>query len=167
VKQAALPSLPMSTASAAFPGAALASETFILPWMKATKQTENLRPRRGVGRRERRLGPLKEGFFMPPHGVATWMISRRWLSLLQMTNPELVELLKDLVVDPPGFDWSHFLGLGGEDSEDDVAGEPNAGGDGGFEEIHLGHGLDFALHYIPHSDNTISTSSLHNALAPV
>jgi hypothetical protein len=128
---------------------------------------KNFQPKRGVGRRERCLGPPKDGFFMPPKGVATWMISRRWLNLLQMTNPELVELLKGLVVDPPGFDWNHFLGLGGEVSEDEGAGEAGGGSHDGFEGIHLGHGLDFAQHYIPHSDNTISTSSLHNALAPV
>lgn len=127
----------------------------------------NFRPKRGVGRRERCFGPPKDGFFMPPKGVASWMISRRWLSLLQMTNPELVELLKDLVIDPPGFDWGQFLGLGGEESEDEGTSEADGGGDGGFEGIHLGHGLDFAQHYIPHSDNTTSTSSLHNALAPV
>jgi len=128
---------------------------------------KTLRPKRGLGRRERCLGPPKDGFFMPPKGVATWMISRRWLDLLQTTNPELVELLKDLVVDPPGFDWSHFLGLGAEDSEDESGGEADGSGQGGFDGIHFGHGLDFAMHYIPHSDNHVSTSSLHNALAPV
>ena len=128
---------------------------------------KNFRPKRGVGRRERCLGPPKDGFFMPPKGVATWMISRRWLNSLQMTNPELVELLKDLVVDPPGFDWSQFLGLGGEGSEDEGMGEVDGDGQRAFDGIHLGHGLDFALHYIPHSDNTTSTSSLHNALAPM
>lgn len=124
------------------------------------------RPRRGVGRKARRLGPPKDGFFMPPKGVASWMISRRWLNGLQMTNPELMGLLSDLVEDPPGFDWSQFLALGGEDSEDEVVGD--GGNAPGFDEIHsMGHGLDFTHHYIPHSDNTISTSSLHNALAPV
>jgi len=82
-----------------------------------------------------------------------------------MTNPELVELLKDLVVDPPGFDWSQFLGLGTEESEEEELGEIDRGEDGGFNGIHFGHGLDFVQHYIPQSDNTISTSSLHNALA--
>jgi hypothetical protein len=128
---------------------------------------KNFRPKRGVGRRERCLGPPKDGFFMPPKGVATWMISRRWLNLLQMTNPELVELLKDLVVDPPGFDWSRVFGLGMEESGDEGTGGATGGGNGEFDGIHLGHGLDFAQHYIPHSENTITTSSLHNALAPV
>lgn len=128
---------------------------------------KNSRPKRGAGRKERCLGPPKEGFFMPPKGVASWMISRRWSNLLQTTNPELVELLKDLVVDPPGFDWSQFLALGAEESEGEDVGEPDGVGDGGFDGIHFGHGLDFAQHYIPHADNTISTSSLHNALAPL
>lgn len=130
------------------------------------------RPRRGVGRKERCLGPLKDGFFMPPKGVASWMISRRWLNQLHMTNPELVELLKDIVVDPPGFDWNKFLVLGGETSDDDGdSGNGGAlgGGEGEFDDIHLGHGHghEFPQLYLPHCDNTISTSSLHNALAPV
>lgn len=131
---------------------------------------KNFRPRRGVGRKERCLGPLKDGFFMPPKGVASWMISRRWLNEFQMTHPDLVELLKDIVVDPPGFDWGQFLILGEENSDDEGdCGGMIGGGEGGFDGIHLGHGHghEFEQLYLPHCDNTISTSSLHNALAPV
>jgi hypothetical protein len=91
--------------------------------------SKTFRPKRGGGRKERCLGPPKDGFFMPPKGVASWMISRRWLNLLQTTNPELVELIKDLVVDPPGFDWSQFLVFGAESEDEDVGGA-HGGSDG-------------------------------------
>lgn len=129
---------------------------------------KNFRPKRGIGRRERCLGPLKDGFFMPPKGVASWMVSRRWVSSLQMTNPELVTLLKDIVVDPPGFDWGQFTGLGSAESDEEgMRGNIGSEGVGGYDDIHFGHELEFEHHqYVPHSDN-VGTSSLHNALAPV
>lgn len=123
------------------------------------------KPKRGVGRRERCIGPVKSGFYMPPKGIASWMISQRWLNGLQITSPDLVELLKDLVHDPPGFDWSRFLALGGEDSEAEDIGQDMPTGMIDFDDIHLGHTLDFASQYIPQRDTTTTTSSLHNALA--
>ncbi|KAJ6628778.1 hypothetical protein B0H10DRAFT_1777225 [Mycena sp. CBHHK59/15] len=75
------------------------------------------RPKRGVGRRERFMGPPKEGFHLPPKGVASWMLSKRWLSSVQAEHPDLPNLLNNIVVDPPGFDWTRFFELGPETDE--------------------------------------------------
>ncbi|THH15382.1 hypothetical protein EW146_g5087 [Bondarzewia mesenterica] len=83
------------------------------------KLDKSLKPKRGVGRRERSEGPPKAGFYLPPKGVADWMISRRWLRDMQAVHPELLSLLKDIVVDPLGFDWTRFDALGYE-SEDEL-----------------------------------------------
>lgn len=123
------------------------------------------RPKRGVGRRERCIGPVKAGFYMPPKGVASWMISRRWLNGLQMTSPDLVEVLKGLVHDPPGFDWGRFIALGGEDSEAEDMGQDLPSEIIDFNGIPLGHPLDFTSQYVPQHDTTTATSSLHHALA--
>ncbi|KAH9951694.1 hypothetical protein B0H21DRAFT_783446 [Amylocystis lapponica] len=76
------------------------------------------KPKRGVGRKERCMGPHKDGFLIPPKGVSSWMISHRWIHAVQISQPDLLESLKDLVVDPPGFDWNQFLGLGAESDDD-------------------------------------------------
>lgn len=74
--------------------------------------------------------------------------------------------MKDIVVDPSGFDWNLFPGLGGEDSDDDAAAA--AGDQLEFDGIHFGHGLGFMQpQYIQHCATNTITSSLHNALAPV
>lgn len=84
----------------------------------------SLKPKRGVGRMERCLGPPKDGVYMPPKGIASWMVSRRWLKRLRDNHPELVELLDGLVVDPPGFDWGQFTVLGVEsDSDGEMRGD--------------------------------------------
>ncbi|KAF8557004.1 hypothetical protein OG21DRAFT_430135 [Imleria badia] len=74
------------------------------------------RPRRGVGRRERYVGAPKEGIAVPPKGVASWMVSKGWMRVMGASHGEVVGLLKDVVVDPAGFDWARFDALG-EDSE--------------------------------------------------
>lgn len=74
----------------------------------------SMQPKRGSGRKTRRQGPPKDGFYMPPSGVASWMISKRWLRNMQANHPELLELLPAIVVDPEGFDWSKFVAFGPE-----------------------------------------------------
>lgn len=74
--------------------------------------------KRGVGKKERRKGPPKDEFVLPPEGIATWMVSKRWYKASLMTHPDLPTLLNKLIVDAPGFDWFNFHELG-EDSEDD------------------------------------------------
>lgn len=79
------------------------------------------KPKRGVGRKERRVGPPREEFCLPPQGIASWMISRRWRNASLNIYPDLPETLSKLVVDPPGFNWTHFHDLGevSADSEDE------------------------------------------------
>lgn len=80
------------------------------------------KPKRGVGRKERRVGPPKEEFRLPPRDIATWMISRRWYKASLKVYSDLPETLNKLIVDPPGFNWTHFHDLGEEsaDSEDEA-----------------------------------------------
>ena len=100
-----------------------------LPWRSSRLQRfysaldddERLeKPKRGMGKKERYRGPNKEGFFIPPKGVASWMISKRWMRSSQTKHPDLPDVLKKIVVDPPGFDWDHFLTLGEETDLDEI-----------------------------------------------
>ncbi|KAJ7781084.1 hypothetical protein B0H16DRAFT_1497024 [Mycena metata] len=78
------------------------------------------RPKRGVGRRERFIGPHKEGFHLPPKGVASWMVSRRWVFASQVGHPDLGDALRELVFDAPGWDWTRFGELGAETDNEEV-----------------------------------------------
>lgn len=62
------------------------------------------KPKRGVGKKDRAVGPLKEGFCLPPKGVASWMISRRWIAETQLTRSDLPRWLESIVNDLPDFD---------------------------------------------------------------
>ncbi|KAG2156200.1 hypothetical protein DEU56DRAFT_766006 [Suillus clintonianus] len=121
------------------------------------KADNSQKPRRGVGRRERFHGLPKEGVILPPKGVATWMISKRWISVMQASHLEVLSSLKDVVMDSVGFDWSQFHALG-EESEDE-----------GRLDMARHHDMMIThngLHFT-HSDDstTISAiSSLYNAL---
>ncbi|OAX44515.1 hypothetical protein K503DRAFT_764929 [Rhizopogon vinicolor AM-OR11-026] len=120
------------------------------------EKADNLqKPRRGVGRKERSRGPPKEGVLLPPKGVATWMISKRWVSEMQASHLEVLSSLKDIVVDPSGFEWSQFHSLG-EESEDE--GRLDMG-----QHMMVDHNT---LHFThPHNSTAMSvSSSLHNAL---
>ncbi|PFH51403.1 hypothetical protein AMATHDRAFT_74957 [Amanita thiersii Skay4041] len=123
---------------------------------------KSTKPKRGLGKKGRRTGALKEGFYLPPKGVATWMISRRWLHGTQHTHPDLPEILNGLVDDPPGFDWDQFDVLGLEsDIERDDHDEQQQQGGLQLHDIHM-HELQNALQMPqPHYS---STSSLNYAL---
>ncbi|KAJ7180260.1 hypothetical protein C8R43DRAFT_395004 [Mycena crocata] len=105
----------------------------------------NCRPKRGTGRRERFIGPHKEGFHLPPKGIASWMVSRRWVFAAQAEHSDVLDALKMLVFNPPGFDWTRFLELGAETDESED------------ERHHIILQPPPVLHY--------TTSSLHCALA--
>ncbi|KAK2466118.1 hypothetical protein APHAL10511_001760 [Amanita phalloides] len=79
---------------------------------------KSAKPKRGIGKRDRCTGPPKDGFHLPPKGVATWMVSRKWIGAAQRGLPDLPETLSKLIVDPPGFDWEHFEALGMESGEE-------------------------------------------------
>jgi hypothetical protein len=74
--------------------------------------------KRGIGKKERCRGPDKEVFCMPPKGVATWMISKRWINVSKRAHPDLPAVLKTMAVDSPDFDGNQ-LGVLGEDSDDE------------------------------------------------
>ncbi|KAI0687210.1 hypothetical protein BC835DRAFT_1419924 [Cytidiella melzeri] len=82
------------------------------------QRVSNNKPRRPLARKERCIGPPKDGFVLPPQGVATWMISRRWIKENRDTHPDLEDLLRGLVSDPSGFDWSGFDALGEQSEEE-------------------------------------------------
>lgn len=95
---------------------------------------KSTKPKRGFGRLGRTEGPPKDTF--PPKGIASWMISRRWLRDVQMAHPEVLRAVQELVYDPPGFDWTKFGALGYETDDERVAVDPNT----------VRHGAQFASH---------------------
>ncbi|RDB22541.1 hypothetical protein Hypma_010034 [Hypsizygus marmoreus] len=100
------------------------------------KVDKSSKPKRGSGKRERCTGPPKEGFHLPPQGVATWMISRQWINATQLQYPDLPDALSKLVLDPPGFDWDQFDALG---EESDVSGDELQTIDGQHPYLHSHH----------------------------
>ncbi len=81
---------------------------------------KSAKPKRGVGRRVRREGLPKDGLFLPPKGVARWMVSRKWRQETEAMRPDLVDALRDLIVDPvePEPEVAQMM-LGPEDSEEE------------------------------------------------
>lgn len=79
---------------------------------------KSTRPKRGVGKRLRVTGPVQESV-LPPKGVATWMISRRWYKVTKATYPDLPERLQALVIDESGQWDSGRVKILGEESDSD------------------------------------------------
>jgi hypothetical protein len=75
------------------------------------------KPKRGVGKKERSRGPNKDGFQLPPKGVASWMISKRWVAASQRMYPDLLQVLKTISTDQPDC-WDHLMALGEESSDE-------------------------------------------------
>jgi hypothetical protein len=80
--------------------------------------------KRGVGKKERQTGPLKEGFHLPPKGIASWMISKRWMKAAQQEHHDLPNVLRRLIEEPAGFE-SRRLDILGEGSGDDSDPRPS------------------------------------------
>lgn len=100
-----------------FPWRSLRLQRFFDALDEEDRVDNTQRPRRGVGRKERFPGRVKEGILIPPKGVASWMISKRWMEMMEGSHGgEVVGLLKEVVVEPVGFDWGRFDMLG-EESE--------------------------------------------------
>lgn len=87
----------------------------------------NTKLKRGAGKKERRVGPPKEGFILPPEGVSTWMISKRWYNSLLTTRPDLPSLLSKRITDAPDFDWVNFHQLGEDSSDEQDVSPPSIG----------------------------------------
>jgi hypothetical protein len=74
------------------------------------------KPKRGLGKKGRVVGAPREGFHLPPKGVSSWMISKRWIKESMATYPELLNTLSSIVDDSGVLDWKQFQYLG-EDSD--------------------------------------------------
>ncbi|KAI0320686.1 hypothetical protein OF83DRAFT_1103745 [Amylostereum chailletii] len=111
------------------------------------------KPKRGSGRQNRNEGTPKDGFSMPPRGVGSWMISRRWLRDIQLAHSEVLGTLQGLIDDKPGFDWIHCDVLGYE--SDDESNDMTRG-------VLRNHGSSMLS-----NTNNVGYSSLLDALQPV
>jgi len=116
---------------------------------------KDMKPKRGLGRRDRNEGPLKDSLTFPPKGIASWMISRRWLRDVQIAHPEVLHAVQELVYDPPGFDWTKFDVFGYETDDERVSIGPNT----------VQHGVQYTSHPSAFSSSTTSYA-LVDALAP-
>ncbi|KAI0775916.1 hypothetical protein BD413DRAFT_491100 [Trametes elegans] len=108
---------------------------------------KSMKPKRGLGRRDRREGLPKDGLFLPPKGVARWMVSRRWLQETEAMRPDLVDVFRELLVDVQDESELARVMLGSEQSDEEAEQEPPP--------------TDVYAHV---SDTSYS---LHNALQPV
>jgi len=115
---------------------------------------KDMKPKRGLGRRDRNEGALKDSLTFPPKGIASWMISRRWLRSIQIAHPEVLHTVQELVYDPPGFDWTKFDVFGYETDDERVSIDPNT----------VQHGVQYAPHPLAFSSSTTSYA-LVDALA--
>ena len=76
------------------------------------------KPRRGIGRIERIVGPDKDPSELPPMNASRWMISKRWVRLVQCTLPKLVPTVSALVSVPDGLGGDEYAVLGNESDDD-------------------------------------------------
>ena len=58
-------------------------------------------------------------FVLPPKGVSVWMISRKWVRRANLANGELGILLRELIVEHPGFDWRAETAMLGQESDNE------------------------------------------------
>ena len=76
------------------------------------------KPKRGSGKKERRIGSVKDEFILPPQGIATWMVSKRWYNASLNDHPDLPQTLENLIENPDGFVWAQFPDLGDESADE-------------------------------------------------
>jgi len=80
--------------------------------------------KRSLPRKEKYFGPMKEGYVvLPPKGVSSWMVSKRWLRSMTAVHKDLEQWLKPLLVEPIGFNWHKFTELGDETEDESDAAE--------------------------------------------
>ncbi|KAL5530385.1 hypothetical protein ACEPAF_6643 [Sanghuangporus sanghuang] len=73
------------------------------------------KPKRGVGRRDRHLGPPKDGNPPPPMGTPRWMVSKKWLRQACGVNPQMATLVTPVDENTT----RNVLPVLGEESEDE------------------------------------------------
>ena len=81
---------------------------------------------RGDKGKQKTTGETKDtnkvgAFVLPPKGVSSWMISRKWIRRASLVHRDLESLLRGLIVEHPGFDWRvGMVTLGhGSDTEEE------------------------------------------------
>lgn len=79
---------------------------------------KSTKPKRGIGRIERIIGPDKDASELPPANASRWMVSKRWVRLIQHTRQELVPVATALASAPDGFDGDECAVLGNESDVD-------------------------------------------------
>ncbi|KLO15883.1 hypothetical protein SCHPADRAFT_848902 [Schizopora paradoxa] len=77
------------------------------------------KPRRGVGRKDRRFGQPKDGNPLPPTGVRKWMVSKKWFRESQSRSTHVANILKDSVLDDGEAAWMSLAPLGPESDYED------------------------------------------------
>ncbi|KAJ3739527.1 hypothetical protein DFH05DRAFT_1513690 [Lentinula detonsa] len=96
----------------------------LLRFFHALDQEDMAAPKRGSAKMSRAIGTPKESIGLPPKGVSSWMISRRWVRATQAKQPDLSEALERLVSGPPDLPPETVYQLG-EESENDEEEEEN------------------------------------------
>lgn len=95
------------------------------PFLLGQGQVE--KKRKPAYRKERCLGPPKDGMNLPPKGVSNWMVSQRWLHECELAGQlEVVEKVRELVDDEAVADlkWESFDTLGSETEEEEPEPSP-------------------------------------------
>jgi hypothetical protein len=75
------------------------------------------RPKRGVGRKTRRMGLPKSGNPPPPNGTSRWMVSKKWLHEAQLNRPSLCAMVEEILRTADGngeVNWDVLTTLGEE-----------------------------------------------------
>ncbi|KAF9076805.1 hypothetical protein BDP27DRAFT_1413953 [Rhodocollybia butyracea] len=74
--------------------------------------------KRTATKMDRAIGTPKESIGLPPKGVASWMVSRRWIRTTKAEQRDLTETLKDLINDTSTLPSETLYQLG-EESDDE------------------------------------------------
>ncbi|THG95155.1 hypothetical protein EW145_g8013, partial [Phellinidium pouzarii] len=77
------------------------------------EEDRSAKPKRGVGRKDRRVGPPKDGNPLPPPGVAQWMVSKKWQREARRANPRIAAILEEIMQPDVGDDDDEEYGDGG------------------------------------------------------
>jgi len=77
---------------------------------------------RGDKHKQKMMGEAKDTnhagtFVLPPRGVSSWMVSRRWVRRANLTHSDLGNTLRGLIVEHPGFDWQIGTVIPGQESD--------------------------------------------------
>lgn len=79
---------------------------------------DGARPRKPTNGKRRQAAAPRDEAALPPEGVGSWMISRRWMKKQEMARPGFRDALQGRINDTPNFDWSSFDMLGVESGDE-------------------------------------------------